>query len=214
MNSKDYKSIIDYAKKRGLRFAAINDFKEIDTTFEFNGLSAIDTETFEIPCCFAVERALVVCILTPNDMTPEDTGKSYHVYYDDICGLRDICRPQYIVPDEGGAYIKLMIWCDWSESGGIEADFSECCKEAIENVRKCITNPLDFRVRAFNDDPTPDIYSTDEISEMYNEHYNSVEGLDCELDCELYMNCGDSAYTTDHGVKTTMYEGMVLIESY
>lgn len=210
MNSKVYKSVIDYAKKRGLRFAAINDFKEIDTAFEFNGLSAIDAETFEIPCCFAVDRALVVCLQTPHDMTPEDTGKSYHVYYDDMCGLREICRPQYIVPDEGGAYIQLMIWCDWSESGGIEADFSECCKEAIENVRKCITNPLDFRVRAFNDDPTPDIYSTDEISEMYNDHYNSVEGLDCEL----YMNCGDSAYTTDHGVKTTMYEGMVLIESY
>lgn len=209
MNSKDYKSIIDYAKKRGLRFAAINDFKEIDTTFEFNGLSAIDTETFEIPCCFAVERALVVCILTPNDMTPEDTGESYQTYYDHVQTMRELCRPQYIVPNEGGAYIQLMIWCDWSESGGIEADFSECCKEAIENVRKCITNPLDFRVPC-KADPTPDIYSTDEISEMYNAHYNSVEGLDCEL----YMNCGDSAYTTDHGVKTTMYEGMVLIESY
>lgn len=209
MKSKDYKSIIDYAKKENLRFAVINDFKEIDTPFEFNGLSAIDTETFEIPCCFAVERALVVCILTPNDMTPEDTGKSYNVYDNHIHGLRSICRPQYIVPDEGGAYIKLMIWCDWSESGGIEADFDECCKEAIENVRKCITNPLDFRVPC-KADPTPDIYSTDEISEMYNAHYNSVEGLDCEL----YMNCGGSAYTTDHGVKTTMYEGMVLIESY
>lgn len=209
MKSKDYKSIIDYAKKEDLRFAVINDFKEIDPSFEFNGLSAIDTETFEIPCCFAVERALVVCILTPNDMTPEDTGMSYNVYNNHINGLRSICRPQYIVPDEGGAYIKLMIWCDWSESGDIEADFSECCKEAIENVRKCITNPLDFRVPC-KADPTPDIYSTDEISEMYNERYNSVEGLDCEL----YMNCGDSAYTTDHGVKTTMYEGMVLIESY
>ncbi len=209
MKSKDYKSIIDYAKKENLRFAVINDFKEIDTPFEFNGLFAIDTETFEIPCCFAVERALVVCILTPNDMTPEDTGKSYNVYDNHIHGLRSICRPQYIVPDEGGAYIKLMIWCDWSESGGIEADFDECCKEAIENVRKCITNPLDFRVPC-KADPTPDIYSTDEISKMYNEHYNSVEGLDCEL----YMNCGDSAYTTDHGVKTTMYEGMALIESY
>jgi len=209
MKSKDYKSIIDYAKKENLRFAVINNFKEIDTPFEFNGLFAIDTETFEIPCCFAVERALVVCILTPNDMTPEDTGKSYNVYDNHIHGLRSICRPQYIVPDEGGAYIKLMIWCDWSESGGIEADFDECCKEAIENVRKCITNPLDFRVPC-KADPTPDIYSTDEISKMYNEHYNSVEGLDCEL----YMNCGDSAYTTDHGVKTTMYEGMALIESY
>lgn len=209
MKSKDYKSIIDYAKKEDLRFAVINDFKEIDPSFEFNGLSAIDTETFEIPCCFAVERALVVCILTPNDMTPEDTGMSYNVYNNHINGLRSICRPQYIVPDEGGAYIKLMIWCDWSESGDIEADFDECCKEAIENVKKCITNPLDFRVSC-KADPTPDIYSTDEISEMYNEHYNSAEGLDCEL----YMNCGDSAYTTDHGVKTTMYEGMVLIESY
>lgn len=209
MKSKDYKSIIDYAKKEKLRFAVINDFKEIDTSFEFNGLSAIDTETFEIPCCFAVERALVVCIPTPNDMTPEDTGLSYNVYDNHINGLRSICRPQYIVPDEGGAYIKLMIWCDWSESGCIEADFDECCKEAIENVRKSITNTLDFRVPC-KDDPTPDIYSTDEISEMYNTHYNSVEGLDCEL----YMNCGGSAYTTDHGVKTTMYEGMVLIESY
>lgn len=212
MKSKDYKSLIDYAKKRGLRFAAINDFKEIDTSFEFNGLSAIDTNTFEIPCCFAVERALVVCLLTPHDMTPEDTGESYHDYYADMCGLRDICRPQYIVPDEGGTYIKLMIWCDWSEVE-VEVDFEECCKEAIENVRKSITNPLDFRVPC-KDDPTPDIYSTDEISEMYNEHYNSVEGLDCGLDCELYMNCGDSAYTTNHGVKTTMYEGMVLIENY
>lgn len=209
MKSKDYKSIIDYAKKEKLRFAAINDFKEIDTSFEFNGLSAIDTETFEIPCCFAVERALVVCIPTPHDMTPEDTGQSYNVYNNHIYDLRSICRPQYIVPDEGGTYIKLMIWCDWSESGEIEVDFAECCKEAIENVRKSITNPLDFRVPCENDS-TPNIYSTDEISEMYNAHYNSVEGLDCEL----YMNCGGNAYTTDHGVKTFMYNGMVLIKSY
>ena len=203
MKSKDYKSVIDYAKKRGLRFAAINEFKEIDANFEFNGLSAIDTETFEIPCCFAVDRALVVCLLTPHDMTPEDTGKSYQTYYDDVCSLREICRPQYIVPD--GAYIKLMIWCDWDEI----VDFIDCCNEAVENVKKCVTNPLDFRVRAFDDDPTPDIYSTSEITEMYDE-----QGLECGLDYELYMNIEGSAYPTDHGVRTYMYEGMMLIESY
>lgn len=212
MKSKDYKSIIDYANKNNIRFAAINEFKEVDACFEFNNLPLIDTETFEIPCCFAVERALVLCIPTPHDMTPEDTGKSYQTYYDHVQTLRELCRPQYIAVE--GAYVKVMMWCDWAESGEVEADFDECCKEAIENVRKCITDPLDFRVRAFDDGPTPDIYSTDEISEMYNGHYNSVEGLDCELDCELYMNCGDSAYSTDHGVKTTMYEGMVLIETY
>ena len=214
MKSKDYKSIIDYAKKNNIRFACINDFKEIDPSFEFNGLSAIDTETFEIPCCFAVERALVLCLLTPYEMTPEDTGESYDKYYSTLSDLREISRPQYIVPDESGDYIKLMMWCDWSESGEVEQDFTECCNEAIYSIADCITNPIDFRVSSFDDEPTPVIYAIDEISKMYDDNYNNVEGLDCDLDCELYMNIDGSAYPADHGVKTTMYEGMLLIESY
>ena len=214
MKSNDYKSIIDYANKNNIRFAAINEFKEIDACFEFNNMPLIDTETFEIPCCFAVDRALVLCIPTPHDMTPEDTGKSYQTYYDYVDQLRQICRPQYIALD--GAYVKIMMWCDWSESNTLFGDFAEHCQEAIENVRKCITDPLDFRVPC-KADPTPDIYDAselDDIATMYYDHYSGVEGLDCELDCELYMNCGGSAYTTDHGVRTTMYNGMVLIESY
>ena len=210
MKSKDYKSIIDYANKNNIRFAAINEFKEIDACFEFNNLPLIDTETFEIPCCFAVERALVVCIPTPHDMTPEDTGKSYQTYYNNVQTLRELCRPQYIAVE--GAYVKVMMWCDWAESDEVEADFEECCKEAIKNVRKCITDPLDFRVPC-KVDPTPDIYSTDEISEMYCDNYSGVEGMDI-IDCELYINIEGSAYTTDHGVKVEDYHGMVLIETY
>jgi hypothetical protein len=210
MKSNDYKSIIDYAKKHDIRFAVIDGFKEIDSAFEFNGLSAIDTETFETPCCFAVDRALVLCLKTPADMTPEDTGESYPIY-DSIRSDLSLFHPQYIVPD--GAYIKLMIWCDWAESETICDDFVEHCNEAIKSVTDNIKDPvLDFRVT--NDgDPTPNIYSVSELKDMFNDYNNGVEGMPL-IDCEMYINIDGSAFSTDHGVKVEMYEGLTTFVTY
>ena len=208
MKSNDYKSIIDYSKRNNIRFAAINKSMEIDVPFEFNEIPLIDTETFEIPICFEVERALVLCIPTPVDMTPEDTGKSYQKYIDYVNQLRQLSRPQYIGLD--GCYIKVMMWCDFGR-GSIIDDMGECCQEAINSVTKSIKNAtFDFRI--FSDvDPTPDIYSADmaEIIDMVYDHYNGNE-----FDGELYINIENSAYNTGHGIETTMYEGMLLIENY
>ena len=207
MISKDYQSIIDYAKKNNLNFAVVNDFMEIDPSMDLNGLTAIDTDTFEMPCCFSVDRALIVNIMTTSELTPEDTGKSYDGYYDHVTSLRLLYRPQYIVPC--GNYIKLMIWCDWSESQSINNEFVVCAKQALEDIRKNIKNPaLDFRVSK-EGDPTPDIYTENEIETMYFDIYKGKE-----FDCEIYINSDDCAFPTGHGIHGVMKNNMLTIEKY
>lgn len=208
MKSVNYKALIEFAKKNNINYAVINEYKEIDSVFEFNGLPMIDTETFEIPCCFAVERALIMCIQTPVDMTPEDTGESYMEYANTINHLNSICRPQYIAPE--GCYIKLMCWCDWSDSDAVENDFISSCYSVINSsFIKDIKNAVaDFRVSKPND-VTPGIYATSELETMYNDVCKRDD-----FDCELYLNIEGSAFTTNHGVRSVTYGNMKLIETY
>lgn len=206
MKSKNYKALIDYAKKNNIKFAVVNGFDEIDSSFDFDGLSLIDTETFEIPCCFGVDRALIMCIDTPADMTPDDTGKSFYDYSNTVNELREICRPQYIAPQ--GCYIKLMCWCDWVESPDIKDEFIECCNEAINSVLGNLNTVIDFRVWNGND-PTPDIYSQNEIHQMFEDMSNRES-----FDAEIYANIDGSAYTTGHGIKGDIYHGLKLVSSY
>lgn len=209
MKKNNYSAIIDYCNANKLKFCVANDM-EIDPAMDFNDLPFIDTETFEIPCCFMVEKAVIVNIPTPNEMTPEDTGESYGKYQYFVHGLTAISRPQYIAPD--GFYIKLMCWCDWIGEDNKEDDdiqrqdlvFINACREAIEKVRKehwYAGNLLDFRVTIEgDDDPTLEIFGIDNLKEMYN--YIKGKG---HFDCEIYCTSADKqyAFTTDHGVWLT-----------
>ena len=216
----NYSAIFDFANANKLNFCVVND-DEIDSAMQFNGLSFIDTETFEIPCSFMVEKAVIVNIPTPNEMTPEDTGESYGKYKDFVDGLTAISRPQYIAPD--GCYIKLMCWCKWADTGVIGDDevedtktdtpnpaFFKACKDAVEKVKSehwYDGNLLDFRVwieGADNpnpeDDPTPEIFSINEIEKMYDYIKDKSN-----FDCEIYVTESNHlyAFTSDHGVWLT-----------
>jgi len=207
----NYSAIIDYCNANKLNFCVAND-EEINPEMDFNGLSFIDTETFEIPCSFMVEKAVIVNIPTPNDMTPEDTGESYGKYKRFVDNLTAISRPQYIAPD--GCYIKLMCWCKWADTGVIGDDevedtktdtpnpaFFKACKEAVEKVKSehwYDGNPLDFRVWIEgNDDPTPEIFAINDIEKMYDYIKDKSK-----WDCEIYCTSADKqyAFTADHGV--------------
>ena len=107
--SDTYAKVIAYAKANGMTYTEIKNAEicpEVDYGYPF-----LDLDILEIPCAFHAEKAVVLQISTPSDMTPEDTGKSYNKYWDTITDLNHIEKPQYVALD--GAYIKLMCWCDW-----------------------------------------------------------------------------------------------------
>ena len=218
-DNKIYKAVIDYAKANGLRYAYTDSNMEIDPSFDFNGFDFIDTETFEIPCSFEVDNAVIVCLMTPNELTPEDTGESYDRYYNILTGLNKIAKPQYIAPD--GCYVKMMCWCNHADCGKVGEDnvitfkeacteaikkavFKEACTEAIKNSVNekwfsPIENILDFRFWD-EDDPTPVIVSINPVDiEVMWETIKDRE----TFDCELFVNTVGENYSfpSNHGVR-------------
>lgn len=201
-----YKAIIDYAKANGLKYAYTDSNMEIDPSFDFNGFDFIDTETFEIPCSFEVDNAVIVCLMTPNELTPEDTGESYDRYYNILTGLNKIAKPQYIAPD--GCYVKMMCWCNHADSGKVGEDdgttFKNACIEAIKNTVNekwfsPIENILDFRFWE-EGDPTPVIVSINPVD--IEAMWETIKGRET-FDCELYVNTVDEnySYPSGHGVR-------------
>lgn len=211
MNSykNDYKSIADYCTKHSIKFAVIPDEMELDPATELNGFNLIDTRTFEIPCCFDVERGLIVCLDTPKDMTPNDTGESYDKYYNQLTDLRLISRPQYIAVD--GSYVKLMCWCDWADYNSPLQKFYDKCQEAIlKTVDDETPAPmLDFRV--YVGDVTLSIFET--TLKGIKEMYNFVKNI-TDFDCELYINHYDHAETANHGIRNENVKGMTYLTAY
>lgn len=221
MNKNDYKAIADYCTKHSIKFAVIPSEMELDPATELNGFGLIDTETFEIPCCFEVERGLIVCLDTPKDMTPGDTGESYDKYYNQLTDLRLVSRPQYIAVD--GSYIKLMCWCDWAGETSSKDEFITACNEAIEKALKDAysvkieegeisplpKSMLDFRVH-IGDVNLMEFGCTDkELDEMYD----LIKDI-TDFDCELYINYYDHAETADHGIRNENVKGMTYLTAY
>jgi hypothetical protein len=205
-DNKIYKAVIDYAKANGLEYAWTDSNMEIDPSFDFNGFDFIDTETFEIPCSFEVEDAVIVCLMTPNEMTPEDTGASYDRYYNILTGLNKIAKPQYIAPD--GCYVKMMCWCNHIDSGKVGEDdgitFKDACIEAIkkavnEKWFSPIENILDFRFWD-EDNPTPVIVSINPVD--IEAMWETIKDRET-FDCELYVNTinENHSFPSDHGVR-------------
>lgn len=205
-DNKIYKAVIDYAKANGLKYTYTDSNMEIDPSFDFNGFDFIDTETFEIPNCFEVDDAVIVCLMTPNELTPEDTGESYDDYYNLVCGLNKIAKPQYIAPD--GCYVKMMCWCNHADSGKVGEDdgttFNNACIEAIKNITNekwfnPIESILDFRFFT-EGDPTPDIFSINPID--VEAMWETIKDRET-FDCEIYVNTFGENYSfhSNHGVR-------------
>ena len=205
-----YEKVIEYAKANNIKFVVVKN-DEIDPAMDLNGYNFLDTDLLEIPCTFAVDKAIILCIDTPVDMTPEDTGKSYQKYWDTICELKNIQKPQYVALD--GAYIKLMCWCDWAGEEDPKWDFLEACKDAIElikNNEQYTGCPIDFRL-FIDKDVTPFIFSTREIDKMWDFVKNLVD-----WDIEIYANFPDAnmAETTDHGIESHKNSELRIIKAY
>ena len=205
-----YEKVIEYAKANNIKFVVVKN-DEIDPAMDLNGYNFLDTDLLEIPCTFAVDKAIILCIDTPMDMTPEDTGKSYQKYWDTICELKNIQKPQYVALD--GAYIKLMCWCDWAGEEDPKWDFLEACKDAIElikNNEQYTGCPIDFRL-FIDKDVTPFIFSTREIDNMWDFVKNLVD-----WDIEIYANFPDAnmAETTDHGIESHKNSELRIIKAY
>lgn len=200
MSKNNYKTIAEFAKSNGIKFCYVDQQTEICPTIDFS-MEFIDTDTFEMPCSFMVDRAIVLNIPLPSEMTPDDTGESYDLYWNRITKLREMARPQYIASD--GAYIKLMMWCDWSGEVDPKKEFVDTCLEAIkktitpfDDVHPITRNMLDFRVNV--GDVNLEIFeaSREGIERMYDFIKDVMD-----FDCELYVNYCDHAETADHGVR-------------
>lgn len=205
-----YEKVIEYAKANNIKFAFVKD-DEICPEMDLNGFCFLDTNTFEIPCTFAVDKAVILCINTPADMTPEDTGKSYHKYWDTICDLNRIGKPQYVALD--GAYVKLMCWCDWMGEENHKRDFIEACKDALELIKdneEYTGCPIDFRL-FIDKDVTPFIFSYSEIDTMWDFVKNLVD-----WDIEIYANFPNAnmSESTDHGIKSHINTELLIIKAY
>jgi hypothetical protein len=205
-----YEQVIEFAKANNLKYAVTTN-DEMCPEMDLNGYCFIDTESLEIPCSFNVDKALVLCINTPMDMTPDDTGKSYDRYWNTICGLKKIQKPQYVALD--GAYIKLMCWCDWMGEEDPKRDFFEACKDALELVmenEQYTGCPIDFRL-FIDKDVTPFIFLPKEIDIMWEYVKNLVD-----WDIEIYANFPETnmAETTDHGVESHMNSELLIIKAY
>lgn len=205
-----YEKVIEYAKAKNIKFVVVKN-DEIDPAMDLNGYNFLDTDILEIPCTFAVDKAIILCIDTPLDMTPEDTGKSYDRYWNTICGLKKIQKPQYVALD--GAYIKLMCWCDWAGEEDPKWDFLEACKDAIELIKdneQYTGCPIDFRL-FLDKDVTPFIFSTREIDKMWDFVKNLVD-----WDIEIYANFPDAnmSENTDHGIESHKNSELRIIKAY
>lgn len=205
-----YENVIEYAKANNIKFAFVKN-NEICPDSDLNGFCLLDTDTFEIPCAFSVDKAVILCIDTPVDMTPEDTGKSYNKYWDVIANLNRIGKPQYVALD--GAYVKLMCWCDWDGEEKPKRDFLEACKDAVEMVagdKNYCDCPIDFRLFIDND-VTPFIFSENEIDKMWEYVKNLVD-----WDIEIYANIPEAnmAETTDHGIESHKNSELRIIKAY
>ena len=202
-----YEKVIEFAKANNLKYAVTTN-DEIDPAMDLNGYNFLDTDILEIPCTFSVDKAIILCINTPMDMTPEDTGKSYDKYWNVITDLNKIAKPQYVALD--GAYIKLMCWCDWAGEEDPKRDFIEACKDALMQVDKYAGCTLDFRLFV-DKDVTPFIFSVEEILYMWNYVENLVD-----WDIEIYANLPNAnmAEPTDHGVESHNNSGLRIIKAY
>jgi hypothetical protein len=205
-----YEKVIEYAKANNIKFAFVKN-DEIDPAMDLNGYNFLDTDTFEIPCTFAVDRAVILCINTPVDMTPEDTGESYLNYWDVINDLNKIGKPQYIALD--GAYVKLMCWCDWIGEEYPKHDFFEACKDALELIKdneEYTGCPVDFRL-FIDKDVTPFIFNCSEIDKMWDFVKNLVD-----WDIEIYANFPDAnmSESTYHGIESHKNSGLRIIKAY
>lgn len=202
-----YEKVIEFAKANNIKYAVTTN-DEMCPEMDLNGYCFLDTESLEIPCSFSVDKALVLCINTPKDMTPEDTGKSYDKYWNAITDLNKIAKPQYVALD--GAYIKLMCWCDWAGEEDNKRDFAEACYAALMQVDKYAGCTLDFRLFV-DKDVTPFIFSAEEILYMWNYVENLVD-----WDIEIYANFPNAnrAEPTDHGVESHNNSGLRIIKAY
>lgn len=205
-----YEQVIEFAKANNIKYAVTTN-DEMCPEVDLNGYCFLDTDTFEIPCSFSVDKALVLCINTPMDMTPEDTGKSYDKYWNVITKLNKIAKPQYVALD--GAYVKLMCWCDWSGENTSKRDFFEACKDALELVmgdEQYTGCPVDFRL-FLDKDVTPFIFSHNEIDKLWDFVKNLVD-----WDIEIYANFpdGNMSESTDHGVESHKNTELRIIKAY
>lgn len=201
-----YEKVIEYAKANNIKFAVVKN-DEIDPAMDLNGYNFLDTDILEIPCTFAVDKAIILCIDTPADMTPEDTGKSYNKYWNTICDLKKIQKPQYIALD--GAYIKLMCWCDWMGEEDPKRDFVEACKDALEPIQYT-GYYINFHL-FIDKDVTPFIFSENEIDKMWDFVKNLVD-----WDIVIYANFPDAnmSKSTDHGVESHKNTELLIIRAY
>lgn len=202
-----YNQVIEYAKANNIKFA-VTTHQEMCPEVDLNGYSFLDTNTFEIPCSFSVDKAVILCIDTPVDMTPEDTGKSYGKYWSTITDLNKIAKPQYVAVD--GAYVKLMCWCDWEGEEDIKNDFVEACYDAMMQINNSGECTIDFRLFLDND-ATPIIFSTETFLEMWGYVKDLVD-----WDIEIYANIHDKnmAVSTDHGIVCHNNSGLRIIKAY
>jgi len=199
-----YEQVIEFAKANNLKYAVTTN-DEMCPEMDLNGYCFLDTESLEIPCSFNVDKALVLCINTPMDMTPEDTGESYDKYWNVITDLNKIAKPQYVALD--GAYIKLMCWCDWTGEEDNKRDFIEACHAAMLQIDDRF---IDFRL-FLDKDVTPFIFSKNEIATMWDYVSNLVD-----WDIEIYANNPDEniATSTDHGIESHNNSGIRIIKAY
>jgi len=207
-----YEKVIDFAKANNIKYAVTTN-DEMCPEMDLNGYCFLDTDTLEIPCSFSVDRALVLCINTPMDMTPEDTGKSYDKYWNTIWNLNKIQKPQYVALD--GAYIKLMCWCDWSGEENNKRDFIGACKDAFKLTKDIEDNTdwsIDFRL-FIDKDVTPFIFRYSEIDKMWDFVKNLVD-----WDIKIYTNVPDytawKAVATGHGVESHKNTELRIIKAY
>lgn len=206
-----YEKVIEFAKANNIKYAVTTN-DEMCPEMDLNGYCFLDTESLEIPCSFSVDKAIVLCINTPKDMTPEDTGKSYDNYWNVITKLNKIQKPQYVALD--GAYIKLMCWCDWDGEEDPKRDFFEACEEAIKEIKSedwYHGEPLDFRLTIEGCSTFGLTFTTNEIGNMWECVKNLVD-----WDCEIYVNYSDinTAETTDHGVESHKNTELRIIKAY
>jgi hypothetical protein len=205
-----YEKIINYAQANNIKFVVVKD-DEIDPAMDLNGYNFLDINLLEIPCTFAVDKAIILCIDSPMDMTPEDTGESYDKYWNTICKLNKIQKPQYVALD--GAYIKLMCWCDWMGEEDPKRDFIEACKDATMKIDAKHTG-YSIHFRLFIDkDVAPFVFGENEIDKMWEYVKNLVD-----WDIKICINVPDKntlkTVSIDHGVESHNNSGLRIIKAY
>lgn len=202
-----YEQVIEYAKANNIKFA-ITTHEEMCPEVDLNGYCFLDTDTFEIPAAFSVDKAVILCIDTPVDMTPEDTGESYDKYWATITNLNKIGKPQYIAID--GVYVKLMCWCDWEGENDPKKEFTDACKEAVNKVvcHDVAETDLRFIIAVGGTELGITCLASDKgIDEMYD-WISAITDWDCRLCIK------DKNQFTEHGVRCDKLCGMRVVNVY